>query len=227
MRRIVVSSPGPAIALHWSHAQAAAIAGALAAAGDDVLWYAVVRPGQVTPPSPPGCELRASIYHPLPPLHQVAHDHGDLAFEQVLQGSLREQAAAAIVHVGAGARGSPNLLWLAERMGSAAFAVVRAAEVVCHRGDLVDRTGAACDHFLDAGRCRDCCAGSWWRRPPRTAFADRGDLVAGSLLAARAVFVADPAELPPLVEFGLLPRSLCVANTAAIAERVRGERSAS
>lgn len=220
MRRLVVSSPGVGPDPHWSHAEAAAIAAALAAGGGDVLWLAVSRPGQRLPSPPAGCELRTSPVRAEPPLHRVAAETADLPFERILQRSLREQPAVTVVHVGAGARGSPNVLWLADRMGSVAFAVVRAAEVVCHRGDLVDRRGAACTNFLDPEHCRRCCAGGWLRRPAAVALANRADLLAGSLLAARAVFVATAADVTPLVAFGLPERSLAVADTAAITAAV-------
>lgn len=144
----------------------------------------------------------------------------------MVQRSLREQAAATVVHIGAGARGSPNLVWLADRMGSCAFAVVRATEVVCHRGDLIDHRGTACTNYLAPDHCRRCCAGGWWRRPPAVAFANRADLLAGSLLAARTVFVAAAADVGPLVAFGLSERSVVVADTAAIAAAVLASRSA-
>lgn len=226
MRSVVISSPGAGPGLHWSHAVAAELAARLAADGCDVLWFAVVRPGQLPPPPPAGCEARVSLAPALPPLHRVAVDCTDGGLEQTLQRSLREQPAEHVVHVGAGARGSPNLAWLADRMGSAAFAVVRAAEVVCHRGDLVDDRGAPCHDWLDPQRCRRCCAGGRWWLPPAEDFRSRSDLVAGSLLAARAVFVAAAAEVATLVAFGLLERSLVVADPAAIAAAVRSLGSA-
>jgi hypothetical protein len=226
VRRLVVSSPGVGPDPHWSHAEAAAIAAALAALGEDVLWYAVLRPGQRLPSPPTGCELRASPVRAVPPLHRVADDSADALFEQLLQRSLREQPAATVLHVGAGARGSPNVGWLADRMGSSAFAVVRAAEVVCHRGDLVDHRGSACSNFLAPDHCRRCCTGGWLRRPPAAAFANRADLLAGSLLAARAVFVTSAADVGPLVAFGLPERSVVVADATAIAAAVLAPGSA-
>ena len=220
MRLVVVSSPGARSELHWSHAAAVVVAGALAAAGHDVVWFAVARPGQVLPTPPGGVELRG-LSVPVRRLDAVAADseHGEL--EQALARSLREQPAAAVVHVGAGARGSPNVAWLAERMGSGAYAVVRAAEVVCHRGDLVARDGAPCSTFNDPARCRRCCAGGFWRTPRADAFRNRGDLLAGSLLAAEAVFVTDPADVATLTAFGVPPASLVpMPDLAAIAARL-------
>jgi hypothetical protein len=110
--------------------------------------------------------------------------------------------------------------WLAERLGCEPFAVVRAAEVVCHRGDLVTGAGEACARFLDPERCRACCGGSWWSRPRTDDFRNRSDLLVGSLLVATAVFVRTPAEFEPLIAFGALPRSLVLADTEAIAARL-------
>lgn len=143
--------------------------------------------------------------------------------EVALASHLRAQPAAAVVHVGAGARGTPNVCWLAERMGSEPFAIVRAAEIVCHRGDLVDATGAACHDATRAERCRRCCAASWWRTPWSDELPNRSDLLAGSLAVAAAVFVGSADDVAPLQAFGANPRTLVVgAEVPAIAARVLG-----
>ncbi len=206
---------------HWSHAAAAAVGGELANAGHEVLWFAPMRPGQVPPPPPSGVELRGLLRRPLPPLHVVAAEHQDLDLEQALTRSLRERPAHVLCHVGVGARGSPNLGWLAERLGSVVFAVAQSAEVVCHRGDLLDRSGADCREFSSPERCRRCCAASWWRRPSALAFLDRADSSAASLLAAEAVFVPTPTDGERLLQFGLTARQLVVAaDAASIAARL-------
>ena len=203
LRIVVVSSPGASRTPHWSHAAAAATADVLAAAGHDVVWFAVARIGQALSPPPRGVELRGVPTLPPRALHLVAADNDDAGTEALLAHSLREQPAAAVVHFGAGARGTPNVAWLAERMGSPAFAVVHGAEVVCHRGDLVDRDGRPCAQFAEPARCRRCCAASWWRTPPANDFLARGDLLAGSLLACEEVFVADAADAALLAAFGV------------------------
>lgn len=221
VRIVVVSSPGAASTPHWSHAAAAATAQVLAAAGHEVVWFAAARVRQALPSPPPGVELRGVPTLPPRALHQVARDNEDAGLESLLAHSLREQPAAAVVHFGAGGRGTPNVAWLAERMGSRALAVVRGAEVVCHRGDLVDRDGRACQRFDEAERCRRCCATSWWQTPSANDFLARGDLLAGSLLACESVFVADAADAATLVAFGLPSKAIVIGDApAAIAAQV-------
>lgn len=221
MRFVVVSSPGPGPHSHWSHAAAAAVGELLVAARHDVLWFAPMRTEVSLPPLPAGVELRGTTACKLRRLDQVDTDNSDLELETLLAHSLREHPADAVVHVGAGARGSPNVAWLAERMGSPAFVVTRASELVCHRGDLVDRDGQPCDRFLEPERCRRCCATSWLQQPGKVAFQNRSDLLVASLMAAEAVFLATPAERAPLLAFGV-PEALLVVGSepARIVARV-------
>lgn len=199
---------------------AAAVGELLVAAHHDVLWFAPMRTGVALPPLPAGVELRGTTASRHLRLDQVDADHSDLELETLLAHSLREHPPDAVVHVGAGARGSPNVAWLAERMGSPAFVVTRASELVCHRGDLVDRDGKACDRFLEPERCRRCCTTSWWRKPGKVAFQNRSDLLVASLMAAEAVFVATPDERARLLAFGV-PEALLVVGSEPVAIAAR------
>jgi hypothetical protein len=106
-------------------------------------------------------------------------------------------------------------------MGSRVFAVVRSAEVICQRGDLVDAAGLACMRYDDAATCRACCTRSWWGRPHGDEFRNRWDLLLGALVAAEAVFVAAAAEAERLAGLGVPRRRLDATHDArAIAARV-------
>lgn len=220
MHAVLVSSPGSGGGVHWSHAFAGSLAGLLRARGDDVTWLAVSRadPQLVVAP---GSEAPKLVR--MPPeaaLSHVAAESRLLAIEAEVARVLRVAGRAAVVHVGIGARGSPNLGWLTERMGGVAFAVARAAEVVCHRGDLVDRDGRVCHEFLDPARCQRCCAGRW-RRPHAVDFANRSDLLVASLQACRSVFVPTAADAEGLTAFGVSPRAIVVtADPASVAARL-------
>ena len=211
---VLVSSPGCDAAPHWSHAFARELAALLVAAGDAVTWLAPWRSGQPRPAAVPGVELEIVPTGRPEALPLVAAASRGLPMELVLTRCLRRSAEATVVHVGAGARGSPNVAWLAERLGAPVAAVVRGAEVVCHRGDLVDREAHACAEFLDAARCRRCCAG-WWRAPRVSDLQNRSDLLAASLAACRAVFVPVERDVAMLTAFGVAARSLVVAASAA------------
>ncbi len=208
----LVSSPGRGDGTHWSHASAAHVATRLVAAGRAVTWLAAVA-GRRPPPlpqAPSGVERRVLPLRTRVALHRVAACNRHLELELELTALLRRQPDCAVVHFGVGANGSPNVNWLADRLGSPAFAVVRAAEVLCLRGDLVHASGERCASFLEPERCRRCIA-SRWRRANAGAVRARNDLIAASLLASTAVFVADEADVDPLLAFGVPRRSLEVA----------------
>ena len=221
MRIVLVSSPGNGPATHWSHGAAAELGAALLQAGASVSWLARCRTGQRCPPPPLGSAQRCLPPLPPRPLHRAAEDNSDPELEAELARSLRHEPAAAVVHIGAGARGTPNVAWLAERMGSVPFASVRAAEVVCHRGDLIERGGGPCAEPLRTERCRSCCSTSWWRAPRSDELQNRADLLAGSLLVAAAVFVGSAEEAALLLGFGVNAWSVEIAADAtAVSARI-------
>ncbi|MEO6596274.1 MAG: hypothetical protein ABIP94_16115 [Planctomycetota bacterium] len=222
VRVVVVSSPGAGSAAHWSHAAALELARVLLLGGARVEWIAAAGPQHDLPVALPGVLLGTTIRHEPAAVHRVTAGCDDLELEVALSRSLRTRPAHAVVHLGVGARGSPNVLWLADRLGSATLAVVRADEVVCQRGNLVDASGSACSRFDDPERCRFCCGPSSWSLPRAVEFQNRIDLLVGGLLVVAAVFVADAAEVEPLVAVGVPRRLLAVTHDAAvIAERVR------
>lgn len=227
MRVVLVSSPGRSTEPHWSQAAAADLSRELVALGADVECFRVASAAVTSlPPKVPGARAHDFSLPHVASVHLVTAGMQHVALERELARSLRREHADAVVHLGVGAGGSPNVLWLAERMGSRVFAVVRGAEVVCHRGDLVDAAGRACSRFDDAATCRACCARSWWRRPPADEFVNRWDLLLGGLLAAAAVFVDEAAAVERLAATGVAPRRLAVTHAAhAIAQRVLERRA--
>lgn len=222
---VVVSSLGNGQEPHWSHAVAAELVGQALARGFAVRWLAPRHAGHALPALPgegTRCVVREVFERGRPtPLARVASGYRDVQLEIVLTGWLRELPRAPVVHVGLGARGSPNALWLADRLGSRAFAVARGAEVVCHRGDLVDRDGRRCEEYEDPERCRWCCTGPWWRRPRVDDFANRIDLMAASLLAAESVAVSTDADRALLAELGVpAPRIVVAENSVLLLARI-------
>jgi hypothetical protein len=223
VRVVIVSSPGRGFELHWSHAFAHELAERLAARGADVTWLAPVRAGQRLAAPPPAVACEQFSLPAAAAIHRVARENRGLQVELALTHLLRNAGPATVVHVGAGARGSPNVNWLAERLGETSFAIARGAEVVCHRGDLCDRDGRACHEFLDAERCRSCCTSSLLHRPRANDFRNRADLLVASLIACSTVFVRDAGDVRLLVEFGVPERLLAVAvDAATIAARIGG-----
>lgn len=221
MRVVLVSSPGRGAEPHWSQAAAADLARELCAAGVDVEWFDVTAPAAPAAAAPAGVRLhRYAIMRPTA-LHRVEAGMHHMALERDLARSLRRDHAPAVVHLGAGAGGSPNVLWLAERMGSRVFAVVRTAEVVCHRGDLVDASGIACERIDEAAACQACCATSRLRRPGIDEFRNRWDLLLGGLFAAAAVFVPETDAAERLLALGVARRQVTATHgPQAIAARV-------
>ncbi len=189
----------------------------LADAGAEVDWFA---------PAPPGCSPASTAEATTfavqdRPLHRVGQANSHIELERRLAGLLRVRPAGAVVHLGVGARGSTNVLWLAERMGARVFAAVRAAEVLCHRGDLVDERGRTCTTFDDADRCSVCCA-TRWRRVPRREFENRIDLLVAGLQTAAAVLVGSAEEATQLEGLGVPRRNLVVAVPHEFAAELAG-----
>lgn len=184
----------------------------LLAGGAQVVWFPVVAERAEAPSAPPGIHSFAGSLLRRVPLHRVEAGTLDLPLEAALTRELRARPASAVVQVGVGARGSPNLLWIAERMGIAPFAVVRGSEVVCQRGDLVDRSGVRCAEFRDAARCAGCCSASWWRRARGADIQNRLELLVAGLQVARRVLVGDEAEADWLEQVGVPRRVLQVTS---------------
>lgn len=230
VRIVLISSPGSGPGVHWSQPAAAELARALIAGGAEVSWFPVVNAREEVPPPPPGIHSFAGSTVRPAPVHRVEMGTLDLPLEAGLTKELRSRPTAAFVHLGAGARGSVNLLWIADRMGVAPFAVVRASEVVCQRGGLIDAGGAACDRFLEPARCRACCSDGWLRRPRASEFENRSELLVAGLQVARAVFVYEEVEAQQLEQIAVPRRVLQVApgavSNGVLAARLLAARDA-
>ncbi|HEB52301.1 MAG TPA: hypothetical protein ENI87_03490 [bacterium] len=221
MQVVVVSSPGSGGQPHWSHEQAAAFARAAVARSAWVRWLVALHAGQPVPAAERGlqvfpCRERAHLR-----LDQVQKSLVDAPLERALTECLREQPLSAVVHFGLGGHGSPNLLWLADRLGSPTFAVVRGRELVCHRGDLFDRDRRVCTRWHDAGRCRWCCTTSWRRRPRSLDLVNRTDLCIASLQTCASVHVAADEDVPFVTGLGIARERVVVgASTDDLAAHV-------
>ncbi|MCB9877987.1 MAG: hypothetical protein H6835_10340 [Planctomycetes bacterium] len=204
MQVVVVRSPGLGAAPHWSAGFADELGQLLAARGDAVRQLLPGRPEQAALPAA-----------------AVAAGNCDMQLECDLTTALREWPQAAVVHVGVGARGTPNVLWIADRLGSRAIACARGDELVCARGDLRDRDGLPCAEFVDAARCRRCCTTSWRRRPHLPDLQNRTDLCVASLLVAELTFVRDDVDRQRLASLGLPAARMVIGLTpAAVAARL-------
>lgn len=197
---LVVSAPGTGSERHWSLVEAAEFVAAARAEGASVEWLCAL-PDGVSQPDAATCFRHAADA----PHGRVAKNSADVPLERALTARLREVPTTVVVNFGLGARGTPNVPWLADRLGSPAFAVVRAAEVACARGDLVDRDGAPCSQWDDPERCAWCVrVRGWLRRRPRVAeLQSRVDLCVASLQVCRAVFVRDADRVPMLDALGI------------------------
>lgn len=215
MHVVLLSSPGAGPLPHWSVAGAQRLHAALCEAGHEVRWFA--------PSCEPASLPAAAVAFPAPelPLHRAAatSDHVDL--ERHLAQHLRQDPADVVVHLGVGARGSSNLLWLADRMGSATIAVVRATEVVCARGDHVDWRGASCAIVDDPATCSRCCSRGLRRATP-AALASRLDLLVASLQTAAAVYFEHAEEAATLERIGVPRRRLVQQSFDELPHALRG-----
>lgn len=200
---VLIATPGPGSGRHWSEPFVDDLAALLRQNGTDVL------------------QLRGN--RPAAALHEVLRSCDDPVLEVELAHTLRRRPAHAVVHAGFGAGGSPNLLWLADRMGSAAIAVASPVEVVCRRGDWVDEQGRTCAIVDDVSRCATCCARAPGRPAPTSDFENRLDLLVASLQVAAAVFHDAAVDPAPLAALGVPARALRAAAPADLAGAVARE----
>jgi len=225
---VLISTRGRDGVPHWSRACACELAARLLQHGARVQWLCPLGDGEAAPAAAAGVRLDCRPGR-VPPFRRVLARIADSRTDVALVRALRPLRRAVVVHVGFGAPGSAATLWLADRMGADAIGVVRADEVVCHRGTLVDATGAPCVEFTAAARCAQCVCAPWpgrgltplqsrWAKglrrlrgwspfPTESAFLSRSDLVLGSLLVATVV-VGDAVQREQLCTAGLPPRNV-------------------
>lgn len=229
MEAILVTQRGNG-AEHWSRPLGAALAAALCAAGHRVRWLRAVQRGERNAPAPAGVEC-TDLAADSGSFRRVHARVTDAPCDVALTRMLRERPAQQLFHLGYGSAGSVNTLWIATRMGTNCRAVVRAAEVLCHRATLVDEQGRACAAWEDVQRCTACCltpgplgrleAGmgrlargigglSPWPNPD--AFRNRLELSVGNLQLADRVVVAQSADATSLRAAGIAEGALRVVQ---------------
>ena len=226
---VLVSAPGDGPRPHWSQELAARLAQLATARGARVRWLAALHSGSAPPAAVEGVELLAHPVGPARPVWAVAAHHRDTPIERALTRWLRDEPRSVVVHLGVGARGTPNALWLADRLGSAAHAVARGAELVCVRGDLIDRERQPCARFDDPDRCRWCCSAGLFRRPRADDLRNRTDLLSAGLATALTVSVPDADDARFATALGVAPRRVAVGvEPGALVDRclVRSEGTA-
>ena len=205
---------------HWGLDAARRHAADLCGAGHEVRWLCPHPPG-VLPEDVSGVERRDPPGHSAP-YRRVAGSLSDTASELELSRWLRERPADEVHLFGHGVAGSANLIWIADRMGSPVTVWLRADEVLCHRGNLVDGWGEPCREWSDERRCLRCVLrgggglkpaaallgrvfgwlGGLSPWPSRHGFWLRGEVVLGGLLVAREVVVQSERERALVEEAG-------------------------
>lgn len=220
MEVVLITQRGNGIE-HWSRPLGAALAASLRDAGHRVRWLRATAPGEQAGPATAGVECTDLAGHG-GSFRRVHARVTDAACDVALTRMLRARPARQLVHVGYGSAGSVNTLWIATRMGTNCRAVVRAAEVLCHRATLVDEQGRACGAWEQVHRCTACCltpgplgmleAGlgrlalglgglSPWPNPD--AFRNRLELAVGNLQLADRIAVADAQDATALRAAGI------------------------
>lgn len=214
MQIVLVSSPGTGDSPHWSHELALEFARRAAARGAMVRWLAALHPGQPVPPGQDGVQVFAHQDRRTFRWSEVAKSQLDVPVESAVTACLREEPLSVVVHVGLGAQGSPNVLWLSDRLGSPTFACVRGVELVCHRGDLLDRDKRVCEQWSDAERCAWCCTTSRFAKPRSNDLRNRVDLFLAGLQTCRSISVPAEEDVAYLRELGIPARQIEVGASA-------------
>jgi len=218
---VVVSSPGQGGEPHWSHEVAGDFARLAVKRGATVRWLAGLHVGQPVPAGEPGLQVFAHQDRPVLPISKVHASQLDDRLELALTECLRAEPDSTVVHFGVGGQGTPNVLWLSDRLGSRTYASVRGAELVCHRGDLLDRDKKICTEWSDADRCRWCCSPVWFGKPTTSDMLNRVDLIIAGLLTCAGIFVPDASDVAYVTSLGISAEVLEAVSTAEqMVERV-------
>jgi hypothetical protein len=211
---VVVSSPGQGQESHWSQKLSQEFSQLALGRGVSVCWLAGLHPEMPVPSAQPGLQVIAFQAARTQSVSKVADSQADSALEHKLTQILREYPAAVVLHVGLGGQGTPNVLWISDRLGSRSYACVRGVELVCHRGGLIDRDEKPCTEWLDPDRCRWCCSGSWFSRPSSDDMRNRVDLYYAGLVTTRAILVPTSEDVQYLEGLGLASQKIEVGATA-------------
>jgi len=243
---VLVSARRGADRLAVHHAGAASLARDLAGAGHHVRWLCPVPPGSVTPAAPHRSVNITAVTSPPPDFRAVAFGMADVPTETALSFAIRA-ALPDVVHIlGFGGVTSATLPWVADRLGVPVVLSADAAEVLCHRGTLIDEQGRECRAFADSQRCAACCltpfadglstaqarrarlwrwAGSWSPYPKPVDFRNRLDLQLGGMMSAAAILVADDEQRELLESAGVRAAVLRVCRETSAAATVAVYRS--
>lgn len=214
MQIVVVSSPGQGKQPHWSQEVAGAFARLAVARGATVRWLAGLHAAHAVPSGEPGLQVFAHKDRRVLSASNVNASQVDPGLERALTDCLRAEPLSVVVHFGLGGQGTSNVLWLSDRLGSRTYACVRGVELVCHRGDLLDRDKKICAEWSSADRCRWCCSESWFGNPTSEDMLNRVDLFIAGLSTCASIFVPDQQDVPYVTSFGISREFIEVAATA-------------
>jgi hypothetical protein len=211
---VVVSSPGQGKEPHWSQEVAGEFARLAIGRGATVRWFVGLHAGHAVPRGETGLQVFAHRDRQVLPVSGVAASQLDAPLELALTECLRAAPLSVVVHFGLGGQGTPNVLWLSDRLGSRAYACVRGIELVCHRGDLLDRDRKSCTEWCDADRCRWCCSESRFGNPSSNDMLNRVDLFIAGLVTCASILVPDEQDIPFVTSLGISPELIEVGATA-------------
>ncbi|MCY2957334.1 MAG: hypothetical protein NT107_09880 [Planctomycetota bacterium] len=237
---VLISARGANDEPHWSRATAALVAQALTSQGAAVRWLCARNAREPAPAAVAGLEIFDLPAAPVP-FRAVEARVIDNPMDILLAQQMRKRPPDLVMQLGVGAISSANPLWIADRMGAPGLAVVRATELLCHRGTLVNERGTACRSVFDAARCTTCCNSASPQGPTKRAaigalclrwlggcspfpspvqFLNRADLLLASLQLAAAVVTSDAAELALLASAGLPARTLVASSGVSLVDTI-------
>ena len=211
---VVVSSPGMGAAPHWSHEVAGDFAHQAVARGATVRWLVALHAGQPIPPGGPGLQVFAHKDRLVLAPNKVAASQLDVPLEVTLSDCLRAEPLSVVVHIGVGGQGTPNVLWLADRLGSRTFACARGAELVCHRGDLLDRDKRLCKDWIDPERCRWCCSTKLFGNPSSNDLRNRADLFIAGFHGCVSISVPTEEDMSMVADLGVARKQIEIGASA-------------
>ena len=203
---------------------AARLGADLTGLGHAVRWLCPIAHPEDRPPETAAAVEVIPVQTCPPPFRAVEASVSDHCTEARLSIEIRQRLPDVVHVLTYGGVSSTQTPWVVERLGGTAVVSVDPAELVCHRGTLVDETGAHCDAWARPERCAVCCSvpfdggltpgqarlrrlltwlGPWSPFPGEADFRNRLDVSVGGLAPAARVLVASEEARELLARAGV------------------------
>jgi len=231
---LLLSGRDGGAAPHPSRTAAAVLTRALGQAGHDVRWICPILPGDAPPSGIDGAVV-LPVFSRAAQFAAIERRLTDVPTDCALTEAIRERLPDVVHILSFGGVSTAASVWIADRMGAPVITSVDGAELLCHRGTLINEHGATCSAWNRPERCVECCMspgaggltageaargrlfswlGRWSPYPKAISFRNRLDLLVSSLGWAEQIIVRSDRDRELLRQAGLPARPIRVVEAA-------------